>query len=138
MFAKPWVWTDENGATVRFEAWRGSPILMSMIFTDCTSACPVTIDDLRRATTILAREHRPATFVLVTLDPRNDTPEQLRRFKASRQLPSEWHLLRGGETDTRELADLLAIHVVETAHIFHDSRVVVFDANGRLSGQLRR
>lgn len=137
MFGRPWVWTDETGAPVRFEAWRGTPIIVSMMFTDCTSACPMTIEKLRHATEALARDKRAATFVLVTLDPRNDTPEQLRRFKASRGLPPAWHLLRGDETDTRELADLLQIHLVENAHLFHETRIVVFGADGRLVGQLR-
>jgi cytochrome oxidase Cu insertion factor (SCO1/SenC/PrrC family) len=82
-------------------------------------------------------EGRAATFVLVTLDPANDTPEQLQRFKLSRALPADWHLLRGDGAQTRALADLLQVKVVENAHIFHDSRIVVFDRAGKLAGQLR-
>jgi protein SCO1/2 len=136
LFAEPWVWVDEQGARVSFAAWRGNPILVTMVFTDCTSACPLTIEKLRRANEELAREGRAATFVLVTLDPTSDTPEQLRRFKDARHLPAAWHLLRGSDEQTRRLADLLQIHVVDNAHIFHDTRIVVFDAEGRLAGQL--
>jgi protein SCO1/2 len=137
LFAPPWIWSDEQGAPVRFEQWRGAPIIVTMVFTACTSTCPVTIERLRRVTETFAREGRAATFVLVTLDPSNDTPEQLRRFKISRRLPERWHLLRGNDAQTRALADLLQVHLLDDAHVFHDARIVVFDRDGKLSGQLR-
>jgi protein SCO1/2 len=136
LFAAPWVFTDEQGAPVTLDHWRGAPIFVSMVFTNCTSACPLTIDKLREVAAAFKREGRPATFVLVTLDPTNDTPDQLRRFKASRDLPADWHLLRASDETTRALADLLQIKVVDNAHIFHDSRIVVFDGSGLLAGQL--
>jgi protein SCO1/2 len=137
LFAHPWLWRDEQGAPVRFEQWRGAPIVVTLFFTSCTATCPLTIERLRRVTETFERESRAATFVLVTLDPTNDTPDQLRRFKLSRQLPARWHLLRGDDAQVRELADLLQVHVLDDAHVFHDARIVVFDRDGKLSGQLR-
>jgi protein SCO1/2 len=137
LFGADWIWRDERGEAVRFDRWRGAPIFLSLIFTNCTSACPLTIERLRRVSDTFKAEGRAATFVLVTLDPANDTPEQLGRFKLSRGLPAEWHLLRGGDAQTRALADLLQVKVVENAHIFHDSRIVIFDRDGKLAGQLR-
>lgn len=137
LFASPWTWTDEQGASIRFDQWRGAPIVVTMVFTGCTSTCPLTIEKLRHVTETFEREGRAATFVLVTLDPSNDTPEQLRMFKSARQLPGRWHLLRGNDADTRALADILQIHVLDDAHIFHDSRIVLFDRDGKLAGQLR-
>lgn len=136
LFAQPWRWSDEQGALVRFEQWRGAPIIVTMVFTSCTSTCPLTLDRLRHITETFEREGRAATFVLVTLDPSNDTPDQLRRFKISRQLPARWHLLRGDDAQTRQLADILQIHVLDDVHVFHDARIVVFDRDGKLSGQL--
>jgi protein SCO1/2 len=136
LFDADWTWRDEQGQAVRFDRWRGAPIFVSLVFTNCTSACPLTIERLRRVSETFRAEGRAATFVLVTLDPANDTPEQLQRFKLSRGLPADWHLLRGDDAQTRALADLLQVKVVENAHIFHDSRIVVFDRDGKLAGQL--
>lgn len=137
LFDPDWIWRDERGEPVRFDRWRGAPIFVSLVFTSCTSACPLTIERLRRVSDTFKAEGRAATFLLVTLDPANDTPEQLQRFKLSRGLPVEWHLLRGDDAQTRALAELLQVKVVENAHIFHDSRIVVFDGDGKLAGQLR-
>jgi protein SCO1/2 len=137
LFAAPWVWNDDNGSDVRFEQWRGTPIVVSMLYASCTTTCPMTIEKLRRAQQTLEQQRSRAVFVLVTLDPLNDTVEHLREYKESRHLPKEWHLVRGNYEQTRALADLLQIHVLEDGHIFHDSRIVVFDAEGRPIGQLR-
>ena len=94
LFVADWIWRDEQGAAVRFDRWRGAPIFVSMVFTSCTTACPLTIERLRRVSDTFKAEGRAATFVLVTLDPANDTTDQLRRFKLSRGLPPDWHLLR--------------------------------------------
>jgi protein SCO1 len=137
LFGAGWVWRDEQGEAVRFDHWRGAPIFVSMVFTSCTTTCPLTIERLRRVSDTFKAEGRAATFVLVTLDPTNDTTAQLRRFKLSRGLPPDWHLLRGADEQTRALADLLQVKVVDDAHLFHDSRIVVFDRDGKLAGQLR-
>jgi protein SCO1/2 len=137
LFGANWIWRDEQGEAVRFDRWRGAPIFVSMVFTSCTTACPLTIERLRRVSETFKAEGRAATFVLVTLDPANDTTAELRRFKVSRGLPPDWHLLAGDDDQTRALADLLQVKVVENAHIFHDSRIVVFDRDGKLAGQLR-
>ena len=132
LFEHRWVWTDEQGRSVRFDRWRGQPLVVTAIFTSCRATCPRTIQKLRGVYARLSREGRPPPdFVLVTLDPRNDTPARLRRFKQTEGFPDSWHLLSGSEPQTRALADLLGIHVMDAdEHIMHDGKIVVFDAHG--------
>ena len=136
LFAQPWIWTDERGAPVQLSRWGGSLLVVTLVYTSCTTTCPLTVDKLLRLGDSFRRQGRPATFVLVTLDPSNDTPEQLRRFKATRGLPADWHLLRGNDQQTRELAGLLGVRIMnESSHIIHDGRIVFLDPQGRLLGQ---
>ena len=138
LFERPWVWSDEGGTPVTLSRWRGSLLVVTLFFTSCTTTCPVTVDKLLRLGDTFRREGRAATFVLVTLDPSNDTSVQLRRFKTARGLPPDWHLLRGNDQETRELADFLRIRIMdEDAHIIHDGRIVFLDSQGRLLGQYR-
>jgi protein SCO1/2 len=80
------------------------------------------------------RENVAANFVLVTLDPRNDTPARLRVFKDSHGLAGDrWHLLAGTEKQTRELGRMLGARAsYDDNHIDHDVRILVFDQDGRL------
>ena len=87
LFRYPWSWTDEQGHKVRFATWRGEPLVVTLMYTSCRRTCPETIRTMRTIFAIMNRDRRFAQFVLVTLDPENDTPERLREFKRSERLP---------------------------------------------------
>jgi protein SCO1 len=131
LFAYPWIWTDERGQNATFSVWRGEPLVVTAIYTQCRATCPRTIAKLRKLDDAFRSEKRAVQFLLVTLDPTSDTPERLSRFKAAERLPDSWHLLTGPIGETRELSDLLDIHVVGGgAHLVHNARIVVFDPEG--------
>lgn len=131
LFRHPWTWTDEQGTSVRFGRWRGQPVVVSAIYTSCKTTCTRTVQKLRELHAAFRREGRAPQFLLVTLDPENDTPARLRSFKQSERLPASWHLLAGSVTQTRKLTQLLDMHVMDAdSHLMHDGNIVVFDARG--------
>lgn len=131
LYSYPWTWTNEEGQSVRFERWRGEPMVVTAMFTSCRSTCPRTIGKLQELYAAFSKQGRTPQFVLVTLDPANDTPETLRQYKAAAGLPASWQLLTGSVPQTQELTDALDIHIVDMgAHLLHDGRIVVFDAQG--------
>jgi protein SCO1 len=135
LFREPWRWTDEHGELVRFSKWRGSPLVVSMFFRSCTERCPLTVEKLRRIEAAFAKKNRTAQFVLVTLDPKSDTPSRLLAFKEGEHLSEgSFHLLNGGDAETRALGRLLGVHpsAIDEAHIDHEVRIAVFDAKGIL------
>lgn len=133
LFEPSWQWTDEQGTAARFSQWRGVPIVVSAIYTSCTSRCPMTLQKLRTIDDAYRLAGVRAEIVVFTLDPRSDTPDRLRRFKASHGLPSQWHLLSGDESMTHKVARFLGAHAAfGDGHIDHDARISVFDARGRL------
>jgi protein SCO1 len=131
LFTHPWVWTDERGEAVTFSRWRGEPLVVTAVYTECKANCPRTLGKLRAVYAAFRREGRSAQFLLVTLRPASDTPERLRRFKQSAGLPESWRLLWGNVDETHEFTDLLDIHVLDAgSHLVHDARIVVFDPEG--------
>ena len=132
LFAEHWTWTDEGGQPVTFARWRGRPLVVTAMFTQCKATCPRTLAKLRRVYDDFQRAGRDAQFVVVTLDPANDTPPALTKFKADAGLPASWHFLSGDLNQTRDLRELLGIHVVNDGpHLLHDGRIVIFDDEGR-------
>ena len=86
----------------------------------------------------LRRTGRDAQFVVITLDPERDTPARLATYKAEHGLPESWRLLVGTPNETRELAELLDVHVLDAeSHLFHEAKIVVFDASGMSKAQLQ-
>ncbi len=107
-------------------------MVVTAAFTSCRETCPRTMRKLREIYTRFRRENRAAQFIIVTLDPATDTPDRLRAFKLEQRLPASWHLLTGPRAQTRELAQLLGIHLFDLdSHVMHDGAIMVFDEQGR-------
>jgi protein SCO1/2 len=136
VFQPRWHWQDEHGKDVSFSRWRGAPLVVTVIYTSCKLRCPMTTDKLRKLDAAFTKKGERAHFILVTLDPGNDTPERLLDYKASRRLPAEtWHLLRGSEAQTKELCRFLDVRVLDDrSHIDHDVKIRIFDSAGTLAG----
>lgn len=126
--------TDQSGHTVTLASYHGRPMVLAMIYTHCTSACPLLLNSLRRVETALPAAQRADTwFVLVTLDPAHDPPDTLRAFAASRGLDlARWRLLRGSREATTELAAILGVKVREEGGgaIAHSSNLYLLDSQG--------
>ena len=139
LFHAGWTWTDEQGRAVTFAQWRGTPIVVATIYTTCVRTCPGTLTDFRKLFDAFLREKREAQFLLVTLDPAVDTPARLREFKEARGLPEPWRLLSGSAAQTRELTDLLDIHVMDIdVHVLHDAKITIVDPDGGLRRSFSR
>jgi protein SCO1/2 len=133
LYDLPWVFHDEADHPVRFADWSGTPLLVAPFYTSCQLRCPRTIDKLREVEATLARAGRPATILLVTLDPETDTPARLKAYKASRSLPASWHLLAGTRREAAELSRRFGVHpAYDDGHIDHEVRVAVVDARGHV------
>jgi len=129
----PWMWTDDDGHEVALAAFRGAPLIVTGIYTSCTERCPLTVEKVRKIDDAFRRHRIDHQVVLVTLDPEHDTVERLRRFKAARNMPPSWRLLRGSREQTHQVARLLRMDAIyDDAHIDHDVRIAVFDREGRL------
>lgn len=125
---------DQSGRAVTLASYHGRPMVLAMIYTHCTSACPLLLNSLRRLETALPAAQRAETwFVLVTLDPARDAPDTLKAFAASRGLDlSRWRLLRGSREATTELAAILGVKVREEGEgaIAHSSNLYLLDRDG--------
>jgi len=70
---------DHQGAKFALSRLAGEPVLLFFGFTHCGSTCPIALAEARQVLHTLGPASR-AAVVLVTLDPLNDQPPQLREF----------------------------------------------------------
>lgn len=134
LFAQPWQWQDEHAKSVALDAWRGEPLVVAVAYTSCRVRCPLTVAKLRKVESAYAAAGKPAQFVLVTLDPANDSAARLAAYKRARKLPeANWHLLRGSLEQTRALLAYLNVRALDDgSHIDHDIKIFTFDGQGKL------
>lgn len=108
-------WTNQNNQKVKLEGFAGKPQLITLIYTTCAYACPRIMADIKGIEEKLTEKGiQDYGIVLVTMDPENDTPKQLKKFAKEQGLnESRYQLLNSESENIRELSVLLLslIHI---------------------------
>ena len=132
--------TDHDGARVKLASFRGEPVLLTMFYGTCKSACPMLIADLKRVEKAIPAELRGKVRVLlVSFDPDRDTPASLKALGAAHQVDlSRWRFLVATPDAVRDLAAVLGIKYRFTpdGEINHSSVITLLDREGRIVHQL--
>jgi protein SCO1 len=131
-------WRDRRGDERALGSLAGRVQVVAMVYTHCHHTCPQIVADMKRLEAELAAAGTDAGFVLVSLDPERDTPEQLHRFAEGLRLdPERWTLLTGTDGGTRALAALLNVRYRAEAEreIAHTNQLTVLDPEGRIVHQ---
>ena len=125
-----------SGESLEWRALRGKPRVVAMFYASCRAVCPMIVESARAVQRNLPEaERRRVGFVLISMDPRRDSPAALAKLQAERHLdPASWLLLQPGERDVRALAAVLGVRYRELAdgEFNHTTTLVLLDAEGRV------
>ncbi len=124
-------WLDQFGRARPLDSLGGRVQLVALAYTNCAVACPQIVADMKR----IEAQVPDVGFVLVSIDPARDTPDQLRRFaEGSRLPPARWTLLHGADDQLLELAAVLGIRYrrISDTDFMHSNVIVVIDERGEV------
>ena len=128
--------TDAQSRRFAWSTQRGQAQLVSMFYTSCRFVCPMLVDGAKAIRQSLTDEDRARLGVtLVSLDPRRDTPQVLKRMQKERDLdPTYWTLARPESQDVRVIAGLLGIRyrALADGEFNHTTVLVLLDPDGRV------
>ncbi len=134
------VLTDSRGERLPLATFRGRPLVISFVYTSCSSVCPVTtqhlIDMVDEAQAVFGEE---AFAVLsVGFDARGDTPSRLRAFAAAQGIGQRaWRLASADAETLGPLLDELGFSYAAAAGGFmHLTQTTILDADGRVYRQI--
>jgi protein SCO1 len=139
LYANRWLWTEDSGARVSLSLWKGDTVFLTMAYSSCRSTCTLAMHELSLIQQRLDSLGRAAQFVIVSYDPRNDTPAAWSAYRKQRHLQRpNWHFLTGDVDSTRQLAATVGLSGYWKAdrHIVHDFRIVILAADGRIARTL--
>jgi protein SCO1 len=129
-------WLDQDGQTRPLDSLGGRVQVVAMVYTNCAYACPRMMLDMKRIEGEIPPELRDDVgFVIVTIDPERDTPENLARYARGARLDLDrWTLLHGDDGDILELAALLGIRYRRMANgeFVHSNLLTVLDRDGQI------
>jgi len=134
--------TDDRSRVASFRNLRGTPQVVSMLYTSCKFVCPMIVDSGKAIEQALTPAERSRIgFTMITFDPKRDTPQMLARVRRDHDLDaSRWTLARPAGRDARTIAGLLGIRYRELADgdFNHTSALVLLDADGRIVARTER
>ncbi|MBI3924320.1 MAG: SCO family protein [Armatimonadetes bacterium] len=125
---------DQTGNAVTLESLRGRAVILSFVFAHCQTVCPTLVNSIRK--TADSTGVRPATAVLITLDPWRDTPSSLPRLAKAWDLPLGTLLLSGEVDQVLTVLDAFGVpraRDTRTGDVTHPALVYVLDREGRLA-----
>lgn len=133
-------YTDQTGAKVGLDTFRGQPVLISMFYGSCHGACPLLITNIKK----LIGELDPAArervkVVLVSFDPEHDTTSSLGAlFDAHGLDAAKWKFLRTDAPKVQELAAVLGIkyRFAPDGSINHSSVITLLGDKGVIQARV--
>ena len=129
---------DQDGQAVRVRSLlqAGKPVVVSFIFTTCTTICPMLSTIVARVQTNLGdRAGREVSLVSISVDPGRDTPARLKAYAARHRSGPGWTWLTGGLGAVEQV--LRGMGAYTSSFVDHPPMVLVGDGAGawtRLNG----
>ena len=89
---------DQDGKVATLGEYRGTPVVVTFLYTTCEDTCPLTAQQIRGALDDFGRDVPVLAFAV---DPPRDTPERARRFLAEQRITGRMRFLLGPEAELR-------------------------------------
>ena len=129
-------WENQHNDSLQLKDLQGKTLVVVMIYTTCKFACPILVADMKK----IEKQIKPSnlkdvSMVLVSIDPKTDTPERLAEFaKTSGMEADHWVFLRSNEADTQEFANVLAMKYkkISPVDFSHSNIISIFNKEGKL------
>lgn len=128
--------TDSAGTPLVLRSYRGKPLVISLVYTACSSVCPTSTQHLIKAVGDARRVFGPDRFDVLTVgfDARNDTPARLSQFASAQGIADTRWKLASADAATLEalLRDLGFSYAVIAGGYDHVTQTTILDPEGRI------
>ena len=128
-------WKNQDDKAVKLSELRGQPRLVVMLFTQCKTACPLIIEDLKTIYQALETLHpKKFSVSIFSLDSFRETPQSLKEFAQKQKLPKNWSLYTSDADAVSELAAALGLRYkrLPNGDYIHSNMIYFLNAAGEV------
>jgi protein SCO1/2 len=104
--------TTQDGKVVHFydDMLKGKAVAINLIYTRCTANCPLETAKLAQVQRVLKdRVGKDIFFISISIDPKHDTPEAMKKYMQKFHVGPGWTFLTGKKEDVREISHKLGL-----------------------------
>jgi len=88
--------SNYNGKPVNIDQYKGKAVLVTFIYDHCPDICPLIVSNLHAAQNQMsAAERKQLQIIAVSVDPKGDTPQTVKKFLADHQMTGRMDYLIG-------------------------------------------
>ena len=118
---------DQDGDMASLHQYRGQPVILTFMYSTCQNTCPIMADQIRGAMNDLGHD---VPALAVSVDPRNDTPLNAKRFLLKHALVGRMRFLLGSRA---QLAPIWKAYGIQPqgSRFDHSAYVLLIDKRGR-------
>jgi len=137
MIGGPFHLTDQNGRTVTDAELKGKWQLVFFGYTHCPDACPTALNEIALALDRLGAKRDRVGVVFITVDPERDTPEALKSYLQSFDVPVA--ALTGTPAEVAQAAKEYRVYYAKRPRpdggydMDHSAVIYVMDPQGRFT-----
>ena len=117
---------DQEGERIRMADLRGSPVIVTFLYTNCDDTCPVQAQTIKGALNELGQD---VPALAIAVDPPRDTPASARRFLTEQRMTGRLDFVLGSR---RRLAPLWRGYSIRPQSVTeeHTGHFVLVDKRG--------
>ena len=125
---------DQFGKQISLSQFRGSPTIVTFLYTHCPDVCPIVADKLHTTLQALGKDAPHVAVLAVSMDPKGDTVSAALNFSKVHKLVNSWHFLVG---NLNQLAPVWSSYTVDaqaatsSGIVTHSTFVYLIDKEGR-------
>lgn len=130
-----------DGTALTLSELRGKPLVISLIYTSCSTVCPVSTQTLKSSVAQARKALGTDSFRILTVgfDARNDTPRRMTAFARDNAIDKDslWQVVSGSPAALEALIEDVGFTYSGAAGGFeHISQTTIVDAEGRVYRQV--
>jgi protein SCO1 len=87
--------TDQAGKQISLAQFKGDPVILTFLYTNCPDQCPLTAEKLHSTVQMLGQNAQHVSIIAVSTDPKRDTTAAALNFSKAHNMQDYWHYLVG-------------------------------------------